>query len=184
MLFKRNLLACEQACQVILQKVFINRAVHGKICIKNKLSEPILFLVFVANRQWWFQFSYCKSCLIARRQYILETVKNCGGKSQIILSKKVFSFSARYNQKPEANFKIVFFHCKGIKERLLKNCIQMVVMIDKHLRSQVTSELLLRQTPKKSFCFLNSRLSYKIISNHFNFSLNFTKCVAFSFFFN
>ena len=120
MLFKRNLLACEQACQVILQKVFINRAVHGKICIKNKLSEAILFPVFVANRQWWFQFNYCKTYLTARRQYILETEKNCGGKSQIILSKKVFSFLAIYNQKPEANFKIVFFYCKGRKERLLK----------------------------------------------------------------
>ena len=61
----------------------------------------------------------------------------------------MFSFSDRYNQKPEANFNIVFFYCKGIKERLLKNCIQIVVIIEKHLRSQVTSELLLRQTPKK-----------------------------------
>ena len=44
----------------------------------------------------------------------------------------MFSFSARYNQKPEANFKIVFFFCKGIKEKLLKKCIQMVVMIEKY----------------------------------------------------
>ena len=95
----------------------------------------------------------------------------------------MFTFSARYNQKPEANFKIVFFYCKGIKERLLKNCIQTVVMIEKNFALRVSSEVLLRQTPKKSFFFLKSRFSYKIISNQFNFSMNFIKVCSVQFFF-